>query len=151
MDSMDKNKQDFYLKLRGKLNAWSQSRKGSGNPWVEYLLFAPDLFHLLCKLSLDPDVPTQEKAKLGLAITYFVFPLDLVPEILLGPAGYVDDTALAAYVLHGLLNNVSKDVLIKHWAGKDNLLEVIQKTLKAANEMLSAGVWGSLKRIGGRH
>ena len=81
---------DFYKKLRIKIRDWLKNDEGKNNKFAEYLMFAPDLFHLLCKLSIDKDVLAVEKAKLVGAIAYFVTPVDLIPEVLSGPLGYVD-------------------------------------------------------------
>jgi uncharacterized membrane protein YkvA (DUF1232 family) len=108
---------------------------------------APDLFHLLCKLAIDKEVSVKEKAKLAGAIAYFVVPFDLIPEALVGPAGYVDDVALAAYVLNGIIKNSGPDVVIKHWAGEGDVLELIKHILGIADEMVGSGLWRKLKRL----
>ena len=142
---------DFYQKLRIKIKTWLESDKGKQNKWAEYLMFAPDLFHLLCKLSLDPEVPTKEKAKLATAIAYFISPVDLLPEAFTGPVGYVDDIALAAYVLNSIINNTGEEIVVKHWAGDRDVLNVIQQILKVADEMLGSGLWRKVKRIIGNN
>ncbi|MFO7889211.1 MAG: DUF1232 domain-containing protein [bacterium] len=142
-------KADFYQQLRIKIRNWLESDEGRQNKWAEYLMFAPDLFHLLCKLSVDPEVSTKEKAKLAGAIAYFVLPIDLVPEAITGPIGYVDDIALAAYVLNSIVNNSNEDIVTKHWAGDGDILKVIQQILKVADEMVGSGLWRKVKRIVG--
>lgn len=139
------NHDDFYQGFREKIRKWLASEEGKSNKFAEYLMFAPDLFHLLCKLSLDEGVPIKEKAKLVGAIAYFVSPVDLVPELLLGPLGYVDDIALAAYVLNGIINNSDKELVEKHWAGEGDVLEVIQQIIRVADEMVGSGLWDKLK------
>jgi uncharacterized membrane protein YkvA (DUF1232 family) len=42
---------------------------------------------------------------------YFISPVDLVPEALTGPFGYVDNIAVAAYVLNGTINNTDKTIV----------------------------------------
>jgi uncharacterized membrane protein YkvA (DUF1232 family) len=139
------NKQeDFYQSFREKIRKWLASSEGKSNKFAEYLMFAPDLFHLLCKLSLDDEVPVKEKAKLAGAIAYFVSPIDLIPEIITGPIGYLDDIAIAALVLNGIINNTDKALVQRHWAG--DVLEVIQQIFKVADEMVGSGLWSRLKR-----
>ncbi|MCK4775937.1 MAG: DUF1232 domain-containing protein [Candidatus Krumholzibacteria bacterium] len=147
---MSDRKRDFYQQLREQIRAWLQSDEGRSNRWAEYLLSAPDLFHLMWKLSADPDVPAKEKAKLAGALAYFISPIDLIPEGLLGPVGYIDDIALAAYVLNGIVNRTGPEVLARHWAGDENVLVAIRRILAVADEMVGAGVWRKLKRLGGR-
>jgi uncharacterized membrane protein YkvA (DUF1232 family) len=138
---------DFYYNLREKFRKWASSEDGKKNKWAEYLLFAPDLFHLLCKLSIDPDVPVKEKAKLAGAIAYFVSPIDLVPEAIVGPIGYVDDIALSALVLNSIIKKTKPDVVKKHWAGDEDVLVVIKKILEVADQMVGIGLWKKLKKL----
>lgn len=137
---------DFYKKLRIKIRDWLKSDEGKNNKFAEYLMFAPDLFHLLCKLSIDKDVPAVEKAKLVGAIAYFVAPVDLIPEVLSGPLGYVDDIALAAYVLNSLVNNIDEEIVKRHWVGDENVLNLIQQILSVAETMLGGGIWEKLRK-----
>ena len=142
---MDSGHEDFYQELRTRIRKWLQSRQGAESKWAEYVLFAPDLFHLLCKLALDKQVPAAEKSKLAVALAYFVAPIDVLPEILLGPIGFIDDIALAAYVLNSLFNNTNPDIIRKHWAGEEDILEVIRRILKSADEMVGSGLWKKVK------
>ncbi len=41
---MDEEQQDFYIKLRKKIEAYLNKHE---NSYADYLLLAPDLFHLL--------------------------------------------------------------------------------------------------------
>ena len=110
-------------------------------------MFAPDLFYLMWKLSLDERIPVAEKAKLLAAIAYFISPVDFVPEALLGPAGFVDDIAVAAYVLNAFINKTDPDIVRSYWMGDTDVLLVIQKILGAADKMIGQGLWRKIKRI----
>ena len=136
---------DFYRNLRRKIKDWVLNKNGANNKWAEYILLAPDLFYLLYKLALDKDVLVADKVKLAAAIAYFISPIDLVPEALLGPVGYIDDIALAAYVLNSIINHTDPELIRKHWAGEEDVLEVIQRILKLADQMLGSGLWNRLK------
>ncbi|MGD8414732.1 MAG: DUF1232 domain-containing protein [Candidatus Latescibacterota bacterium] len=145
----DKN-EDFYRRLRRQIREWLDSDTGKSNQWAEYVLAAPDLFYLLWKLSTDPDVSAQDKLKLGAALAYFISPIDIIPEAIVGPIGYLDDIALAAYVLNGVVNHTDPEVIRRHWAGDGDVLEVIRQILAAADQMLGSGVWKKIKRLAGR-
>jgi uncharacterized membrane protein YkvA (DUF1232 family) len=138
---------DFYQELRKKIKIWLQSDEGKANKWQEYLLAAPDLFHLLCKLSIDKDVAVKDKAKLAGAIAYFVSPIDLVPEAIVGPVGYVDDISLAAYVINKIINNTDPEIVRKHWAGEGDVLVLVQRILAKADQMVGSGLWQKLKKM----
>jgi uncharacterized membrane protein YkvA (DUF1232 family) len=137
----------FYRRLRRRFVNWSRTKTGRENRWAEYLLAAPDLFHLLCALSVDRAVPAKLKARLFLVIAYFISPLDFLPEALLGPIGYVDDVALAAFVLNQLVNRGNAALVRKHWAGDGDALELIQKIASLADEMVGAGLWKRLQKL----
>jgi len=138
---------DFYQRLREKINIWIKSDDAKKSKWGDYIMLAPDFFHLMIKLAIDPEVPTKDKAKLAGAIAYFVSPLDLIPEAVLGPVGYVDDIALAAYVISGIIKHSSPEVVQKHWAGHDDILITIKEILDVADEMVGSGLWAKMKGI----
>jgi len=140
-------KQDFYQKMRLDIREWVQSKTGKESQWSEYLLLAPDLFHLLAKLALDKEVPASEKAKIAGALAYFISPIDLVPEALLGPLGYLDDVALAAYVINSVMKKCDPGIVTKHWAGEQNILDLVQQIVDVAADMLGNKIWNKLKRM----
>lgn len=144
----DKKHRDFYQRLRLRIRWWER-QKGRGFEHADLILLAPDLFHLLCKLMVDSDVPLKEKAKLAAVIAYFISPVDLVPEAILGPVGYIDDVALAAYALDGLINRTSPEIVRRHWAGSDDVLDVIRDVVRKAHEVLGAGLWKRLRGVVG--
>ena len=144
---MDKQQQDFYEKIRKQVREWCASEDGRSNEYVEYLLVAPDLFHLLCKLVVDKDVPAGHKAKLVMVMAYFVSPIDLIPEGLVGPVGFADDIALTAYALNKLLNDVNEEVVLRNWAGDADLLSFIQEILRIADKMIGTGLWSKVKNM----
>ena len=138
---------DFYQKMRADIRNWLQSKTGRSSKWSEYILLAPDLFHLFAKLALDKDVPGSEKIKVGAALAYFVSPIDLLPEAILGPIGYLDDVALAAYVINSVMKNCDHSIITRHWAGEQDVLELVQQIVDVAADMLGNKLWDKLKRI----
>jgi uncharacterized membrane protein YkvA (DUF1232 family) len=137
---------DFYQTLRRKIKEW-ETKEGANHKWAEYILLAPDFFHLLCKLAIDKEVPTKEKAMLAGAIAYFISPIDVIPEGIIGPVGYVDDIAIAAFVLNSIIKNSGEDIVLKHWAGEKDLLDLIKRILKTADEMVGSGLWKKAKEL----
>ncbi len=142
---MNEEQVDFYQNFRKKMQWWVKGETGKTNKYVEILMFGPDLFHLLCKLTVDAAVSVTDKAKLGAAIAYFISPVDFVPEAILGPVGYVDDIALAAFVLNGIVNNASPEIVKKHWAGEEDVLNVIKRILEVADKMVGSGLMKKIK------
>ncbi|MBL8825764.1 MAG: DUF1232 domain-containing protein [Planctomycetaceae bacterium] len=137
---------DLYQQFRARVAKWLAG-KGRKNAWAEFVLAAPDFLHLLCKLAIDKDVPTADRAKLAAALAYFILPMDLIPEVVTGPAGYVDDVALSAYVISLLASTVDPAVVRRHWAGDGDVLVLIQRVLKFADKMVGVGLWARLKKM----
>ncbi len=135
-------KPDIYQSLRARISA----RLG-GSSLIEYLFLPFDFFHLLFRLAGDDDVPAMEKVKLAGAIIYLVSPLDIMPEMFIGPIGFLDDIALGAYVLNGIVNKTFPEVLYRCWAGTGGVLEKTQTALRVADKMIGAGL---IKKLRGR-
>ncbi|HID39901.1 MAG TPA: DUF1232 domain-containing protein [Calditrichaeota bacterium] len=140
---MHKEHDDFYKKIRMQIADFLEKKKFK---YADILLLAPDFFHLMVKLSLDKRVPQEKKVKLVAAILYFISPLDFLPEMIFGPIGYMDDLALAAYVLNDFINGGDLDILYEHWAGESDILASIQNVLTVADHYLGKGLWQRIKR-----
>jgi uncharacterized membrane protein YkvA (DUF1232 family) len=137
---------DAYQRLRKRIQAWLATKKGRNSRWAEYLLFAPDLFHLMARLALDSRVPATERAKLAAAVAYFVSPFNIIPETLLGPVVLSGDLALAAYVVNSVIEQAGPEVVRRHWAGDEDVLDVVQKVLGAADRWLGGRTWQKIRR-----
>lgn len=142
---METNHDDFYKRLRKKVEDWFCKEENANFAFAEYVLIAPDIFYLLTKLVMDKDVPVNEKKKLGIAIAYFISPIDIIPDFL-PPIGFLDDVSVAAYALNSIINNVDPEIVQRHWAGKGDILEIVKKTLQTADTMIGSGLWGKIKK-----
>ena len=135
MKTLDRH-EDFYQRLRKKVPKWTQSKEGKSSKISEYILAAPDIFHLLCKLSLDPAVPRREKAKIIGAVAYFVSPVDLIPEVIVGPIGFSDDIVVAAYALNSVIQNIDEEIINKHWVGEQDVKVLVKSILNIGHELV---------------
>ena len=142
---MDNKQFDYYRQLRLKISQWAEKTDERNQKWMNYILVTPDLFHLLCKLAVDSEVPIKKRIKLAGAIAYFMSPIDFLPEEIIGPAGYLDDISVAAYILNDLLNNIDPQIVKKHWAGDEDILMLIKNIVANADNMLGSGLWGKIK------
>lgn len=141
--------QDFYQRLRTRTKTWADSKPGVAHKLTEFILLAPDFFHLLCKLMLDRAISLSMKAKIAGVIYYFILPIDLLPEAFLGPAAYIDDVAVAALVLNQLFNQVDSQLIERHWAGDRPLLETVKQIIAKADQWIGSGLWRRLvKKFG---
>jgi len=87
---------DFYASLRNKIHNWAKTDEGETHKYLEYILAVPDFFYVLWHLMIDDRISTEFKMKIGLVIVYFISPIDLFPEAIFGPIGYLDDIGLTA-------------------------------------------------------
>jgi len=143
---MNDRQSDFYQKIRKDVKHWLNDNLDKENKWADYILAAPDFFHLLCKLTADSEIPSNKKIKLLAAIAYFISPIDLLPEAFLGPVGYLDDIAVAAYILNDLINEIDPQIARKHWAGEQDVLDLIKTILVNADEMIGSKMWKRIKK-----
>ena len=143
----DQKQNGFYRRLRRRMVDWAETKTGRENKWLKYVLVAPDMFHLLCRLTVERGVSPQMKARLALVIFYFVSPLDFLPEGVLGPVGYLDDIALAAYLLDQLVNAGGAALVSRLWAGDGDVLQLIRKIAAKADEMVGSGLWEKVKKV----
>ena len=142
----------FYDRLRERvLQAVERHGGRFSETTVEALLLAPDLFLLLVRLSLDRRVPSRARALIAGTLAYFILPTDLLPEAVLGPAGYLDDLVLTAAVLSQVFGGELETYTRVHWSGRHELTRVLERITDSADDLLGAGLYARLKRLLERH
>ena len=141
----------YYGRLRSRVEAYVEKRGGRLGPAAaETLLLAPDLVVLLLRLTVDREVPGSVRSLAGGALLYFVVPVDLMPEVLVGPAGFLDDVVLAAGVLAELLQRDMEPWLDRHWSGSRRLRLVLRDVALSASWLLGGGLYERVRRkLGG--
>ena len=100
---------------------------GDGSGVRDMLLLLPDLTVLLARLLRDRRVPRRSKWIAALGLGYALSPIDLLPSVLLGPVGLVDDLLVVTAALSRLVNHVHPDVVRACWPGQGDALHVIQR------------------------
>lgn len=138
----------FYDRLRERIVAAISSRGGRfGQEAAEVLLAAPDVFVLLVRLAADRDVPPASRRLIVGAVAYFLLPVDLLPEALLGPGGFLDDVVLAAAVLNHTLGDDLEPVAGKYWSGSGRVRTVLYDVARSAHALLGERVFSRLQRL----
>jgi uncharacterized membrane protein YkvA (DUF1232 family) len=137
----------FYDRVRSKIAHAIETKSGKVERFAEYLLFVPDVFILLWRLANDKRVSGKNKVLLGSGLAYYIFPLDVVPEALLGPIGYLDDLVFGVYILNKMLTDTDEAILREHWSGQGDLLETIRKVLGAADTLVTTDFVGQIKKM----
>ena len=144
----DQEQKDFYLQLRDKVNQWFEKTAGDKPDYANYILLVPDFFYLLVKMTLDDRIPAIDKAKFAGVIAYFISPIDVLPEGLIGPLGYLDDLILTCYVLNLYINQeqeANQKVVKELWPGDEDVLTTIQSVLQKADRWAGSGLLNKLK------
>lgn len=127
----------------------SIERRGSrlGPRAVEALLLVPDVFVLLVRLLLDKNVPQETRRMVGGALAYFLLPVDLLPEILVGGAGYLDDLVLAVAVLAQVFSRDLEPYAERYWSGSKQVQVVLADVLEAAHGLLGRRLYDRLRML----
>jgi uncharacterized membrane protein YkvA (DUF1232 family) len=134
----------FYDRMRNAIRSYLDKKGALAGKTGEYLLLAPDIFVLLWRLVNDARVNAKNKMMLGSGIAYFLFPLDIVPDLV--AIGYIDDLIFGAYLLNKMLSDTDAAVLRDHWSGSEDVLATIQKILAAADSLTTSDVLGKIKK-----
>lgn len=136
----------FYDRMRDNIRRYLDGKGSVAGKTGEYLMLAPDVFVLLWRLINDSRVSAKHKVMLGSGLAYYIFPLDIMPEGLIGPLGYIDDLVFAVYLLNKMLTDTDPAILREHWSGGEDVLETIRKVLQAADNLVSSEILGKLKK-----
>jgi uncharacterized membrane protein YkvA (DUF1232 family) len=141
----------FYDRLRERV-VHTVERKGGKLPKtaVNALLLVPDVFMLLVRLALDKEVPGPTRALIGGVLAYFILPTDLLPEAIIGGAGYLDDLVLAAAVLSQAFGGDLERYARRHWSGSEELRVVLHDLTTTASSLLGENIYARLKKLLGK-
>lgn len=137
----------FYDRIRSSIEHSMADRSPRLEKFGEFLFFVPDVFILLFRLTTDKRVTTKSKMLLGSGLAYYIFPLDVMPELLLGPIGFLDDLVLGVYILNRILSDTDEEILREHWSGRGDVLEMIRKVLGAADRLVATDFLKKVKKI----
>ncbi|MEW6775529.1 MAG: YkvA family protein [Bdellovibrionota bacterium] len=137
---------DVYQAFRERIKNWARE-KGLSERGVGIGMAVPDLLHLLTRLIADSRVPLGNKLRLGFAAAYLLSPIELLPEIIFGPAGLLDDFAVVVWALSGLLQKEHSEIIKEHWAGSPEVLGFLQEAARFLDEKLVSGRIAQLRGV----
>jgi uncharacterized membrane protein YkvA (DUF1232 family) len=141
---LNPREQRSYDRLRATV---IERRPGVGSGLRDVLMVLPDLTVLLFRLTRDPRVPIGAKIIAGLGVAYILSPIDLLPEILLGPIGLIDDLLVVATALSRLLKSVHPDIVREHWSGQGDALDAIHRVTSWADTQLTSRLPDAVRRL----
>lgn len=137
----------FYDRIRSNIAAYIERKGPALGTTAEYLFLVPDVFILLFRLANDKRVTGKNKVLLGTGLAYYIFPLDIMPEAILGPIGFLDDLVLGVYILSKMLNDTDEAILREHWSGRGDLLDMIRRVLHSADGMVGSDFLAKIKKM----
>ncbi len=103
----------------------------------EALLALPNLTVLLYRLLRDPAVPARRKLVAGTVAAYVLSPIDLIPDFV-PVAGQVDDLLMVALALDHLIKGTPDEIVLAHWPGTEDALDLISGIVTWAAELVPA-------------
>ena len=84
----------------------------------------PELGTLFLRLAHNRRVPLLRRLGLVVLGAYLVSPIDLIPDFI-PVVGRLDDAAIAAVVLRGVVRSAGPSVVAEHWPGTTRSLNVV--------------------------
>lgn len=139
----------FYDRMRTSINRYLAQKGGAVEKTGAFLLLVPDVFMLLVRLLRDARITGKDKVLIGSAVAYYILPFDLIPEGLLGPAGFMDDLVFAVFVLNKILGDTDAEVLREHWSGSEDVLTMIRRVVAAADRLVGSKLLGKIRKMTG--
>lgn len=138
---MDNPFKDFYGVIRENLDSY----KGEYERFVDY---GPDLFKLLVDVLNEKSLKPELRLKVCAALGYFVVPYDILPEVIYGPHGYIDDVFLSTYVINEIKKKMGYDFLNILWEGDEELADVLDICYEQSMEILGDNIDNILSYVG---
>ncbi|MAE95512.1 MAG: hypothetical protein CL910_12705 [Deltaproteobacteria bacterium] len=136
--------QRFYDRVRSRMKL---PAPGEGSGLRDMILLLPDLTILMFRLLRDDRVAVGDKAIALLGIGYVLSPIDVMPELIFGPLGLLDDILVVAATLSRLVNHVHPDVVRAHWSGQGDALDAVQRLSGWAEDQFTGRIGGLFKRL----
>lgn len=134
----------LYDQLRARV---VETPRGAASSLRDMLLLLPDLTVMLVRLLRDDRVPRGGKFVALLGLGYVLSPIDLVPSLLFGPIGLVDDLLVVSATLSRLVNHVHPDVVRDAWSGKGDALAAIQRVTSWAEGVFGGRLRSALRTL----
>ena len=144
MIELNPRERRLYDRLRSQV---VEAEPGDASTVRDMLLLLPDLAVLLIRLMRDVRVPWASKAVAAVGVAYLLSPLDLMPALLLGPIGLIDDLIVVGAILSRMLNRVHPDVVRAHWSGQGDALDAIHRVTAWTERTFGARVRQVTSRV----
>lgn len=111
-------------------------------------LLVPNIVKLLARLVKDPRVPRRSKLLVGAMLAYVASPIDILPDFV-PVVGMADDVLLMAYAVSHLVDQAGEDVVLEHWDGPQDLLEMVRSILESVGQLIPSSLRSWVDRLKG--
>jgi uncharacterized membrane protein YkvA (DUF1232 family) len=92
---------------------------------------------MLTRLLDDPRLPKKLRLLVLAAVAYFILPVDIIPEEMEGPYGYVDDIWLCAFVADRVTKKTGTDeILVSNWDEEGAIIPLIEEILNGEKNLI---------------
>ena len=126
---MENEFKDFYDVLSDNLESYQ-------GEYASFIDHGPYLFKLLTEVLNDSKVNQDLRLKISAAIAYYVVPMDVIPEQVYGPYGYIDDIFITVYVMKKIEDILGYEFLEYYWEGTGELETVVNECYERSREVL---------------
>ena len=120
---------DFYQTLRENLETYN-------GEYASFIDCGPNLFKLLSDVLEEEALDRETRLEVSAAISYYVVPMDVIPETIYGPYGYIDDIYISVYVLNRIAEKYGYDLLQEVWNFDNNIKDVLDDCYNKSSEIL---------------
>lgn len=135
------NFKDFFDVLSENL----ESYKGDYASFIDH---GPTLYKLLTDVLNEKSINKDIRLEISAAIAYYVIPMDIIPEQIYGPYGYIDDIFISTYVIKKIAETLGYEFLEKYWIGTEKLESVVDECFERSNEVLDDKTDEILRYVG---
>jgi uncharacterized membrane protein YkvA (DUF1232 family) len=122
---------DFYRELKEEIADYEGRHD-------DLIYLAPEFYRLLTTLLDDPRLTARLRAIVACGIAYFILPVDVIPEEIYGPYGYIDDIYMCAWVGKTVSEALGDAALVRHaWHGEGDIVAIIDEILAKQHELIA--------------
>lgn len=135
------NYQDYQEIIKNYLDSYH----GEYNKIIDY---SPVLLKLLTDILNEKVLSSEHRLKICAALGYFLAPLDVIPESIYGPDGFIDDIFVCCYVLRGITNEFGFDFVESLWESDEEFETVLENCYTQSETILGDKHEFVLKYVG---
>ena len=138
---MENQFKDFYDVLSDNLESFQ-------GEYASFIDHGPKLFKLLTDVLNEKNLTPDLRLKISAAIAYYVVPMDVIPEQIYGPYGYIDDIYITVYIIKKIADEFGFTFLENHWEGEGKLESVVEECYEKSLEVLQDKTGIILRYVG---